>query len=172
MFVTRVHCHVTRYTCHSPEILILKIGTVTPAENLQRYEILTCLDVFGYIETGLKLTVLAVSDLLSIDPYSYIRGSRTDAQEDILTFPLLSEVKGSPILSGIIMLQSWVRRIVCIMSAPSVSDILIDRIAIAVKFPHSRNRHLIPVRIDIVSLEEIQAAGINSLVPGKFPHTA
>ena len=53
VLLTRIHINVTRDTRESPEVLVLKVSTVTPAEDLEGDEVLACLYVFGNIKTCL-----------------------------------------------------------------------------------------------------------------------
>ena len=59
----------------APEILIFQPGSVAPAEDLQRYEILSFLDKFSDVKTGFQLAVLAISHHFAVHPNPHVGGS-------------------------------------------------------------------------------------------------
>ena len=110
---------ITGEAAESPEILILEIGAVAPAEYFERNEILsTCLDIFRNVETGFELAVLTISDLFSVDPDTDIGGSRTDTQADLLALPCIRYREGTAVLPNMIVLSRDDGRIVGVMASP------------------------------------------------------
>ncbi len=110
---------ITGEAAESPEILILEIGAVAPAEYLESDKVLCSdLDKLGNVETGFQLAVLTISDLFAIDPDTDIGGSRTDTQADLLALPCIRYREGTAVLPNMIVLSRDDRRIVGVMASP------------------------------------------------------
>ena len=90
-------------------------------------------------------------------------------KEYILSHPVFTYLKCPAILSCIIMPVCRNRRIILVLAAPCPSYILIDRMSISVEFPHSRDRHIIPVPVIIAYIKEIHRTRRNAFIPLEFP---
>ena len=71
----------------APEVLVLEVGAVAPAENLQRQQVLTLAQILRHVEIGRQLAVLAVAHKAAVEPHVDVRRGRADAQADILARP-------------------------------------------------------------------------------------
>ena len=90
-------------------------------------------------------------------------------KEYILSVPSLIKYEITSVLAHIVLLHRHIRRICLIEFPPDIDIVDIDRIAIAVKFPHTWHRHCIPSSCIIGSLVEIHRTGIHVLVPVEVP---
>ena len=144
LFGTGEDIYVPRNSGKAPEVLVLQISSVTPAENLKGNEILTATHIFRNVKTGLKLAVLAISDLLAVDPHTHIGRCRAYVKENVISAPACVQIESAPVLADIIMLICRYRRIVLVMSAPRISHIDIYRVPVSVQFPHPGHRHCAP----------------------------
>ena len=68
--VAGVHVTVAGNSAEAEEILVLKVGAVAPAEDLQGYQVLLPrLHVAAYVKLCLYLAVFAVSHIAAVHPY-------------------------------------------------------------------------------------------------------
>ena len=152
-----------------PEVLVLKVRAIAPAEDLKGDEVLACLDVLGQVEAGLQLAVLAVADHPSVDPNADVGGRGADAQADLFSDPRLVHVECAAGLADIVVLGRRVRRIVLVVSPPGEADVKVNRIVVPVQFPHPRNRNRAPVRVIVVHSLEALGPSFDGLVPFELP---
>ena len=89
--------------------------------------------------------------------------------DDILTFPGSWYCNLTTIRTYVVFLIRNIRRIVLELVTPCITYIYIDGIAIAMKFPNSRNRYVIPSLIVETDFPEISRAGIGILHPIELP---
>ena len=92
-------------------------------------------------------------------------------KENVLAFPLLVKSECPAILAGIIMPVRRKWRVVPEMTAPCIAYILIYRVSIAVEFPHSGNRHIIPPLSIKIKRKKVSRALIYGLIPAEVPCT-
>ena len=154
----------------TPEILVLEIGAVRPAEHLQGDEVLTRLDELRHIELRSQLAVLAVADEAAVDPYVDIRGGRTDRQENVLSRPLLRHLERTAVGADMILGIGHLGRVVREIAAPGIAHIHVDRVAVAVQLPHARHGHAAPGGIVVVGAEEVLRAFRGVARPVETPH--
>ena len=155
----------------APEVLVLQIGAVAPAEDLQRDEVLPGRHIFRDVEAGLQLAVLTVAHFLAVHPDAHVGGGGSDAEEDVLAQPGRIDEEGPAILSGIVVLERRDGRIVPVMTLPGIADVDIERIPVAVELPESGDRHVVPGRIIHTRLVEVAGTGVDRLVPLEFPQS-
>ena len=96
------------------------------------------------VETCFELAVFAVADFLAVHPYTDIGCGGTDGQAHLMSFPISRNIESTSVLSYVIVLLRYVRRVVFEVAAPCVTYVHIERIAVSVQFPHSGNRHRPP----------------------------
>ena len=63
---------IAGYACEPPIVLVLKVGSVTPAEDFQSYEIFPGMDIAGNVKTGFQFAVFAIAHFPAIHPDPYI----------------------------------------------------------------------------------------------------
>ena len=166
-----IDLHAAGDAAQAPEILILQVGPVAPAEDLQGQEVLPRMDILRNVETGLQLAVLAVADLLPVDPDADVRGRGADVQADLPSDPAAVHGESATVLAGIIVLRGRDRRIVLVMAAPGIADVDIQRIAKAVEFPVAGNGNRAPLAVVIVRRLETAEAAVDGLVEMELPRT-
>ena len=76
--VASVEIAVAPHAAQPPEVLILEIASVAPAEDLKGYQITAGLHVARDVELGLEFAVLAVTDERTVDPQREVRRHRTE----------------------------------------------------------------------------------------------
>ena len=90
-------------------------------------------------------------------------------EEHILTLPGIIQCECPTVLSGMISLDGSKRRIVLIPCSPRITCVQIQRFTETVKFPHTRNRHLIPSGHIIVHFVKIQRSVSDQFIPLEIP---
>ena len=147
-----IEFHPTGDTRQAPEILVFEVGSVAPAHHLQFQRILALTNVFGEIETGFQLAVFAVADGLPVHTNLHVGRYAADAQADLLAHPVLIELEGAAIHASVIVFLGYERRIVLKMALPGVSHVDINRLTIALKFPHARHADRTPVAVFVAEI--------------------
>ena len=170
-FRTGIEIYLTGNSCKTPEVLILKIRTITPAHHLHGNEIFAWFQIFGDIKLCSHLAVFAISHILAIHPESQIAGSRTYMEIYILALPVLRQVKGAAIGTRIVVEFADIRRIWVKLGSPGITDILISSVAIAIQFKQARYWKILPLRIIKVGSEKIGRTLVVVLDEIKFPST-
>ena len=84
LFLTGVDFHPAGDAGEAPEILILQVGAVAPAEDFQGDGVLPRMDIFREVEAGFELAVLAVAHHLAVHPHADVGGGGADVQADLL----------------------------------------------------------------------------------------
>ena len=147
------------------------IGTITPSEGLESNEVLTTMNIRGYVKLGCHLSVLRIANILTVDPQVNVRGDRAEMGNDLLTRPIGRNSNRATVRPHMVVLDGHLWRIVLEMTAPRKSHIHIFRVAIAVQFPDTRHRHVHPVLRIIVHTEEIRWPLIGMFHPEEAPST-
>ena len=167
-----VHITFPGDTGKPPEILVLKISAVTPAENLERKQIVPGLYEVSDVKHGLQFAVLAVTHVLTVDIKGDIGGYRAEMYEDVpVPDPVLRYLDRSPVGSDMVLELRHMRRVILEEIAPGISDIEVQGIAIAVEFPDSGNRHGAPSAVIVVRPVVIHRTVPGILHPVEFPDT-
>ena len=91
--------------------------------------------------------------------------------DDVLAFPGSRNCNLTAIRTYVVFFIRNIRGIVLKLVTPCITYIYIDGIAIAMKFPNSRNRYVIPSLIIEADFPEISWAGIGILHPIELPGT-
>ena len=140
----RIEVHAARDATETPEVLVLQVGAVAPAEDFHGDDVLAGTDVFGDIEPRLQLAVLAVANHFAVHPHAYVRGGTADAQVHRLPLPRGVQVKYAAVLPHVIPLFRDQGRRVGRQAPPGITDIHVHRVPEAVELPHTGNGHLSP----------------------------
>ncbi len=169
LFGAGINIHAAGDAAKAPEVLVLKVSAVAPAEYLQRDGVAARFYKGGQIEAGLQLAVLAVAHFAAVDPHAHVAGGAAYAQAYLRADPVGGNVKCAPVLPHVVLFDGRVGRIVLVVTSPGVADIHIQRLAKAVQLPKARNRHRVPLRIVVADGLEAACADIRILVPFKTP---
>ena len=161
--------HIASNTRHTPEVLILKVSAVAPAEYLQCDEVLARLNKLCEVELCSELAVLGVTDKLAVYPHIHIRCSRADVEENISADPLLWDVEGAAVRAHVVLLNRHIGWVVAEVATPSVADVYIDWVAIAVQLPHTWHLQVIPALVVIAYGKEIGWTLVGILNPVESP---
>ena len=149
LLLTGIDLHAAGDAGETPEILVLQIRAVAPAEDLEGDGILTGLDELRQVEAGFQLAVLAVADHLSVHPHADVGRGRTNHQADLLPDPGAVHGEGPAVLAHIVVLQGRIGRIVLVMAAPGIADVHVHRVAEALEVPQAGDRDFVPARVVI-----------------------
>ena len=159
LLLAGIDLHAAGDAGEAPEILVLQVGAVAPAEDLQGDEVLPGADIFRQVEAGLELAVLAVAHHLAVHPHADVGGGGTDVQADLLADPGRVHGEGPAVLAHVVVLRGRVRRIVLVVALPGIADVQVHRVAVSVEVPHSRHRDLAPGAVVIIDrLEPLEPA--------------
>ena len=74
LLLAGVDLHAAGDAGEAPEILVLQVGAVAPAEDLKGDKVLPRMDIFRQVEAGFELAVLAVAHHLAVHPHSPTHG--------------------------------------------------------------------------------------------------
>ena len=167
---TGIEINLAGNTCKAPEVLIFEIRAVAPAHDLHGNEVLAFLQVFGNIELSSNLGILAVAHITSIHPNLQIAGGRTDMEQHLLTLPIIGQRELTTIAARVVLRLANVGRIAVERGAPSITDVLVDRVAMTVELEKSRNREIFPLGIIEVRTEKRCRSILMVLHKMKTPH--
>ena len=95
---TRPKRHIAIDARETEHILILKITTIAPAENLHSQEVFAILlHKIGDIELGSKMRILRVANHLAVDPHIISRIDTIKPENDLTPIPVLGQSKRAAI---------------------------------------------------------------------------
>ncbi len=166
---TRREVYIARNAAQTPQVLILQIGSVAPAEDLQGDEVLAGLNELGDVERRAEVAVLGVADEFAVDPYVNVRHRRADVEEYFAARPVGGDVHRAAIRSHVVLLDGHVGRVVAEVVAPRVTHVDIDRIAVTVQLPHGGHLHRVPRGVVVVGAVEIGGTPVGVLHPVELP---
>ena len=89
---------------------------------------------------------------------------------DLLARPSFGDGDSAAIAAHVVVLSRHHRRIVAELVAPSISNVFINGVAVAVKFPDSWHRHGSPALVVEVDAIEVGWTHIAVLHPVEFPN--
>ena len=165
----RVEIAVACNACIAEVVLIFEICAIAPAEYLHCNEILARLDERGDVKFFLKLIVFAVANILAIDPYVHVARSSTDMDHYLTAIPACRNLDLTAIVSDVVILDRHVWGVVLVLAVPSVRDVSVLRITIAIEFPHARDWHCSPCLIVVGCLVEVAYIIDGIFLPREFP---
>ena len=168
--VARRERHAPRDARVAPEVLILEVGAVRPAENLQRDEVPARPDELRDVEVGRELAVLAVADEAAVDPDVDVRRRRADREEQPLAGPVGGHLERAAVGADVVLGLGHVGRVVGIVAAPCVAHVDVDRVAVAVEFPHARHGHAAPRLVVVVDAADALGTLPGVAHPVEAPH--
>ena len=145
-----IQIHLAGDTSKAPEVLILQIATVAPTHNLHSYQVLARLQIFGDIEFGSHLRVLAVAHVFSVHPHAQVAGSTTHIEVYLLPFPTCGQLECTAIRASVVVGLADVWRVVLKGGTPRISHVLIYLVAIALHFKQSGHREVCPLRVVVL----------------------
>ena len=161
---------------HAPEVLILDIAAVAPAVDLDRDHVLAGRQILRDIELGRHARVLAVSDLLAIDPHVECRVDAVEQKIDLAAAPLSGN--GELAAVGADRVALIVRRPgVIVGSIGDAREIALERIrdvgvdggAVALHLPVRGDGNFLPRTHVEIWLVKIYRAKLRALDPVEFP---
>ncbi len=136
-----INIHITFYSAQAPEILIFKIGTVTPAVNFHSDLIISRFYKRRDIKLRRCFCVFVIPHFFPIDPHVKSTGNSAKIQLDLLILPILRNLEFSLIRTYRVInriYKRWIDR-VCITGAH------IQRKIVTLHLPISRNVNIIPI---------------------------
>ena len=152
---TRIEVHLAGYSGEAPEVLVLQIGAVAPPHHLHGNEITARTQVFRDVKLSRNLAVLAVADVLSVDPYRQVACGRPYMEVDAAALPVVGQDERAAVRAGVVVRFRDVRGIALECSGPRIARILIYTVAISVDFEESGNGEIHPFGIVETGLVEL-----------------
>ena len=163
---------VAPHAGQAEKVLIFQIGAVAPTIDLKSDEIILAgIEIGRHVKLSLQLAVLAVTHKAAVHPQVNVRRDRAQVDKHLLALPVGGHTHRAPVRAYMILLRGHPGRTILEMLAPGIACIDIDRVAIAVEFPHSGHRHRAPRRVVIVRAEKVAQGVVGILLPMKMPHT-
>ena len=155
----------------APEILVLTVGAVAPAESLEGDEIVALAQVWGDVELCRHLAVLGVSHKLSVHPQVHVGGDGAEMGHHLLALPVVGDIHHAPVTAHPVVFHRHLGRVVLEVSSPCESDVHVDGVAETIEFPHSRHGHASPSPVVEVLGKEVGGPLVGVLHTKEFPHT-
>ena len=171
LFVTTIQEAVASHTAQSPEVLILAVGAVAPAEHLKGKEVVARLQIRCDIELCCHLRVFGITHKLSVDIQIHTSGDTTEVGDDLTTVPTRWNRYFLAVCAHMVVFHRHFRRIVFEVSAPGKSDVYIDGVTIAVDLPDAGHLHLCPLAVVIVGAVEVLRSLVGIGNPMEAPVT-
>ena len=159
------------HATQAPEVLVLMIGAVTPAERLEGNEVFTSMDIRGDVKLCSDLRVLSIAHILTVHPQIDIRRDRTEIGNHLLTTPVCRDCYRTTIRPYMIIFNGYLRWVILEMTAPGKAHIHVLRVTEAVQFPHPGDRHRRPSFLLIIGTVEIRRTLVGMLHPEETPGT-
>ena len=144
-FGTCIEINFACDTCKAPEVLVLEIGTVTPAHHLHGNQVFARFEIFGDVEFSSNLAVFAIAYILTVDPKSQVACSRTYVEIYVFAFPICGKVECATVRTGIVVGLADIRRIGVKLSCPRIAHVFIGGITVTVQFEKSGNGEVFPL---------------------------
>ena len=89
--------------------------------------------------------------------------------DDLLARPCSRDVDRAAVGTHVVLLDGNVRRIVFEPAPPGISDVEVDRVAVTVQFPESRDLHVVPAFVVESDLEKVRRTLVGIAHPVEFP---
>ena len=169
LLLARIDIDAAGNAAQPPEILVLQVGAVAPAENLQGNHILPRTNVFGKVEAGFQLAVFAIAHHLSVHPYAHVGSSAADAQIHRFLLPFRRDVEHAAVLPHVVPFLRDDGRIVLVQTFPCIADIHVNGVSVAVELPEAGDGHFVPAGVVVVNGFKAFQAGLHRLAPMETP---
>ena len=167
---TCVQIAVARNAREAEEILVLQIGSVAPAENLESDQVaLPRQDVGREVELAAELAVFAVSHEFAVDPQIDAGCHGTEVDDDLFPFPVGRYLEGLAVAAHVIVFQRHHGRLALETAQPGIADVHIYRIAVSVQFPETRQGHPAPACLHVFGIPEAHGALVGAAHPAEAP---
>ena len=150
----------------APEILVFEIGAVAPAHDAHGDEVLLARrEVLGKVELGFHLRVLAVADVLAIDPKFKVRSGRAHVEVDVLPLPSSRNCDELAVAARVVVAFLYVGRVALELRVPRVAHVLVDLVAVAFELKEAGYGEIHPLRV--IEIRGVEACGRLVVVEGK-----
>ncbi len=166
---TGVEEAVAGHTREAPEVLVLVVGAVAPAESLEGDQVVALLEIGGDVKLGGRLRVFGVAYILSVDPKVDVGRDAAEVGDDLSAVPSLGNVYRAAVGAYMVVLDGYFGGIVLEVSAPSEADIDVLRVAVAVDLPDTGHAHGLPCAVVVAGSPETGGTLVGIGHPVEFP---
>ena len=167
--------HLTKDARESPHVLTLQIAAVAPAVDLYRQFVATFSQILCNVELSRRHRVLAVTHLLTVDPYIHRRMNAAEVQDEVLSDHLVSDIDeghvrayGIAVVVGIPVLRGLTRHAGAV-AVEGVLHVHIDGFAVALQLPVARYGDLIPFTYVVVLTLKAHGTALRVFRPMEQP---
>ena len=152
----RPEIHVAEDAAHPPEVLVLEVRSVAPAEVLDGEQVLAGLEERGDVELDRRAAVLAHADLLAVDPEVEEGVDAVEGDQDPPARPVLGHREGAAVgVDRVVRIVGrHVRRLP--RPGPRILRVHVDRDAVALDLDVGRHRDRVPLRVVEIRLPEVR----------------
>ena len=140
---------VAEDAAHAPHVLIFQVSAVAEAIHFHRQQIASRLQVRRDVELGRRPAVLAVADLVPVDPRIERRIHAIEMQQDLPSLPRRWHGETHTVTAHRVELVGRRRRLRRVLRE-RINNVGIDRDVEPVHLPARRHRHVAPRGIAIV----------------------
>ena len=169
--VAAVEIAVACHTRQTPEVLVLAVGTVAPAEGLEGEQIVAGVHIGGHVKLGGGLAVFGIAHKLTVHPKVHVGGDTAEVGYHLAAFPSVGHLYHLAVAAHMVVFYRHLGRIVLEVSAPGETDVHINRVAETVQLPDARHRHHAPRCVVVRLLVEVGGPLIGIFHPVEFPVT-
>ena len=169
LLVTGIEITLACHAAEPPEVLILRVAAVAPAETLEGNEVVSGLHIGSDIKLGSHLRVFRIAHKLSVHIEVDIGSDRTEVGDDLPSVPVGRQLDYTAVRAHMVVLVGHIGWIVLEVPTPRKPHIHIHRVAISVKFPVGRHIECLPGRIVQIGLVEICRPLVGILYKLKLP---
>ena len=145
----RPKIHVAEDAAHAPHVLVFQVGAVAEAIHFHRQQIAPRFQMRSDVELGRRPAVLAIADLVPVDPRIERRIHAIEMQQDLPALPCGRHGEAHPVAAHRIELVRRSRRFRCILRE-RINNIGIDRDVEPVHLPARRHWHVAPPGVAVV----------------------
>ncbi len=164
--------HIPAYPAQPPEILVFQVCPVAPPEYFQGDPVLSGLQIRCYVKPGFQFAVFRIPHEHPVDPQAQVGGNRSEMDKDLFSGPFLRHGKGVSVKSRMVVDQGYYRRIGAVLIGPGIPYVQVQRIAVSVQFPQSRDRHEGPASVIVCRVLKPGISLVGMIGHGEFPETS
>ncbi len=157
LFRRRPEVDVAEDAAHAPHVLIFQIGAVAEAIHLHRQQIAARLQVRGDVELRRRAAVLAVAQLVPVDPRVEGRVHAVEMQQDLPALPRRRHGEVHAVAAHRIELVRRGGRLRSVLRE-RINNVGVDGDVEAVHLPAGRHRHVAPGGVAVIRAVEIDGA--------------
>ena len=158
-------CNVAEDAAEPEHILVFEVAAVRPSVNLNRDLVTAGFHEWRQIKLRRRLGILAIANLLAVDPKVVATVNATESNDRSSSFPTSRQLERCAVRPDRIVVlinKRWVRR----MRIPHIG---VDRLTIPLHLPTRRNLNGLPLGVVKIGSVEVNRTICRAPTPVKLP---